>query len=248
MEIPVIEKLILFVLLVGGVGCAPTPTEIEKMSSSTIFTDKRVAQLVAAAESGDGAEVRRLAKGGVDVNSRGRYEVTPILMVIRAENRQGYGELLALGANPNLLDKNGFSAIAIAAEKQDAFWLREALAHGGDPNLQNKGNPHFPGQTPLFFALWERRPENVRMLLEAGSDVNHVSAKSGRPLDIAMSRTYQLVLMLLEAGADYKRPGFSLLERTKLRLAANIDRAEEQVWLRRTIEFLEAKQPQLPGK
>lgn len=222
-------------------GCFPTPKEILEMPAASIFRDNRVAELVTAAEKGDVDRVKELAKQGVNVNAKGRYNTTPILRTVLAKNKEGYLTLLELGADPNVLDQNGFAAMNLVPEEADPVWLRQALAHGGNPNLENTGNPFYPGQTPLFFAIRERHRENVTMLIVAGSDVNHQSKKSGRPLDVAMSRSWEFVLLLLEGGAKYKYGQFDLTRWMGYDLRDKLQgmREEEKPWFHKTKEFLE---------
>jgi ankyrin repeat protein len=236
-------KRLLLVSACGAMmaGCGPTATEIDRMDAKVIFSDRRVAELVLAAETGNTDRIKQLADEGIDVNFRGRYNVTPLLRSILAKNKEGYTSLLKLGADPNLLDQNGFSALHLSAREKDSSWLREALAHGGKPNLENTGNQFYPGKTPLFGALEERQTENVRLLIDAGADVNHRSKKSGQPLDVAMSRSFELVYVLLERGVQYEAGDFA--DSMNLSLRNNLSGVEEKdkVWFHKTIEWLEKK-------
>lgn len=227
------------------IGCTPTPdaNEIRQMEAKSLFSDCRTADLVLAAEAGDIDKINHLVNSGTDVNSKGRFGVTPLLRVAQKKNKEGYAALLALGADPNILDQNGFAAMNIAAEDEDSFWLREALAHGGKPNLENVGNRHFPGQTPLFFAIWKSRDENASLLINAGADVNHESEKSGRPVDLAMGQSYRIVFLLLDAGAEYRYQKFDLVEMMNLRIRNGSigTNVEKQKWFNKTMELLEKK-------
>ena len=184
-----------------------------------------------------------LAKDGVDVNSKGRFNVTPILRSLYAENKEGYVALLKLGADPNVLDRDGFAAINRAAEKKDSLWLREALAHRGKPDLENTGNRFFPGQTPLFFAISESRADNVRLLIAAGADINHKSKNSNRPLDWASSRSREIVFVLVEAGVEYRYAGTDLVASMKASIRNGLFTLgeDEKRWFQKTVELLEKK-------
>lgn len=77
-------------------------------------------------------------------------------------------------------------------------------------NKESAGQPPQPGQkmrrgglTALHFAVRENDPESVKVLIEAGADVNEVSEFGWSPLLTAtQNRFYQLGKYLLEQGAD----------------------------------------------
>jgi hypothetical protein len=131
----------------------------------------------------------------------------------------------------------------MAAENEDPEWLKDALAHRGDPNLVNVGNRFYPGQTPLFDAVNRGRVENMRLLVKAGANVNHQSARGERVLYFAHNQTYEIVLMLLEAGAAYKYPGFDLVEWMNLDIGNDLFRWDDKgkEWFNKTKSFLEKK-------
>jgi ankyrin repeat protein len=230
-------------VLVGG--CTPTATQIDNMDAKSIFADRRVAELTLAAESGDVEKIKRLSKDGVNVNCKGRYNITPILRTILKKNKEGFAALLEVGADPNVLDHNGFAAVNLAAEEEDPFWIREALAHGGNANLVNTGNRFAPGKTTLFYAISEGRVENVKLLIAAGADVNHQSQHMGRPLGQAQGSTFEIVLLLLEAGAEYRHGSYDLVEnmnRTIRNDLVAVGRSEKSIEaFYKTMKFLEKK-------
>jgi hypothetical protein len=196
-------------------GCVNEPYDIENLPASRLFRDKRVVELVTAAENGDVKTIEKLAKAGVDVNARGSRDVTPLMRCIFKQNKEGCRALLENGADPNLLTKDGRSVLHLAAYEPDPFFMREALEHGGNPDLPNTGNPFSPDSTPIFYAaqnhaaLTKERegshPENVRLLVAAGADVNHKNARGLTPLyDAAEAGQYEVMLVLLEAGAEFR--------------------------------------------
>jgi ankyrin repeat protein len=112
-----------------------------------------------------------------------------------------------------LCDAVGTSAVHLAAEQDDIFWLREALKHGGKPNQPNTGNQGFPNQTPIFYAISKRRDANALELIAAGADVNHIDGNHNTPLYACMrTGRYGLIMKMINAGADPKppEPAFSM--------------------------------------
>lgn len=143
-----------------------------------------------------------LAAGG-DLNARGTGSDTALHAAIKAINKDIYSKLLLKGADPNICNGQGASVVHLAAERNDVFWLHEALKHGGNPNQLNTGNPHYPNSTPIFYAISKRLTANVMELIAEGADVNHADQHGKRVLSAAMELgLYEAVIKLIEAGAD----------------------------------------------
>jgi ankyrin repeat protein len=175
---------------------------------------KRIAELTTAADKGDAEAIKKLVNDGVNVNSRISGGVTPLMHCLMQRNKEGFRALLENGADPNVIMQNGRTVMHVAA-MEDSLYLQEALAHGGDPDLLNKGNRSSPGRTPLFEAVAIHtsvrdpislsHPENVRLLIASGADVNHKNDKGTTPLSLAAEcGQYEAMFMLLEAGADFR--------------------------------------------
>lgn len=183
-------------LVVAFGGCGQF--DAQQATTAEVFSNNKVRALAVAAETGDVATIDVLVKEGVDVNSRGRANVTPLLHCLWRKNKAGYAALLHHRADPNVCTRLGSAVVHEAAEEPDPFWLRLALEHGANPNLINTGHPYFPNQTPLYYAIaafslgqggslpMSGRIESVRLLIGAGADLNHKDA-SGSPLDQTLS-------------------------------------------------------------
>jgi ankyrin repeat protein len=130
-----------FLLFCGSLIAASTCVagDSDKKSAKEAFSDPRVAQLALAAEKGDVEKIDALVKDGVSVNAKGHSNMTPLLFCFFAKNKKGYSALLRHKADPNVLTSEGESVIYEAASEADPFWLREALKHGGNPNLAPNG-------------------------------------------------------------------------------------------------------------
>lgn len=154
---------------------------------------------------GNIAAVEKSLSSGADVNAKGKDGQTPLHAAIGAGNKTVYSRLLFLKANPNVCDINGTSVMHLAAQQEDVFWLREALAHGGNPNQPSTGNSRDPANTPIFYAISARRTATAMELISAGADVNHPNKRGTRPLFAAMGcNLFEVMYKLMDAGADLK--------------------------------------------
>lgn len=159
--------------------------------------------LMLAAKSGSADAVKVLLDHGADVNAREAAHGQTALMFAAADNRAAVIKVLtARGADTKIttnvvkleasrLDDNGNPIPARAAE-------------GGGDSTVTGGNTVMGGMTALLFAAREGHLEAVRALLEAGADVNQVSAgEHSSPLVIAISNShYGVGKYLVEHGAN----------------------------------------------
>ncbi len=112
--------------------------------------------------------------------------------------------LLEKGADPDVPDHNGWTALHAAAEHADARMLEMLLESGGNPNLQDAN-----GRTPLILAALfpydELRSQlAIRILLRFGAKPD-LSDNSGRTPLFAVAINHQQPTSardLLAAGAD----------------------------------------------
>jgi ankyrin repeat protein len=238
---------LLFMALVSSYACsACAQPEIDKMTARQIFADKSALELALAGENGDVARIDTMVKAGAKVNTRGKYAITPLLYVFFRKNKEGYAALLRHKADPNITTTNGQGAAVMneAAAAPDSFWLAEALKHGGNPDLENVGNRFSPGDTPLFYAALAERTENVRLLLAKKANVKRKNQRKDTALHLAVGvQAYDIVLLLLDAGADYNEKnsnGKSLIDWVDGRSESLVP-PKQMAAFRKTIEFLRKK-------
>ncbi|MCW5550352.1 MAG: ankyrin repeat domain-containing protein [Opitutaceae bacterium] len=182
-------------------ACTMAPGFTRTPKAEEFFLDPKVRTLVQAAARGDTRRVDALLHEGVDINARGKGGMTPVLFAMARLNKTGYRHLLERGANPNLIVDPGESVMSFASRIKDSEWLRLALRHGGDPNLIGARN--IP--PPLHESILYRRPENMRLLLDAGADINIRDGTGGTPMITAENiGSYEIVYEFLQRGADYR--------------------------------------------
>ena len=215
-----------------------------------------------AVEAEDLVEIDELVQSGVDVNARGRANMTPLLWAFPM-GEKAFRRLLEHGADPNVKlteriypfyagDSVTFLAAGPSPSHACIFhdvsmdnYLKLVLEHGGDANLQN-GH----GRTPLFAAVtaFEDSERRIRLLLEAGADIDHQDLYGDTPAMFAeRHRRYDSLLVLLEANANLRlvnKSGIDVVFMVGRRLNWSTGRAENETpvvnWLKQRGYDLEA--------
>ena len=124
----------------------------------------------------------------------------PLLDAVRAGDAPTVESLLAGGADPNVAQGDGLTALHVAAEQGDAEITR--LLVGAKANVEAK--TRIGDYTPLHLASAGGHSSIVRSLLEAGADLHAVTTSTGvTPLHLAAKALNgeSTVRVLLEHGA-----------------------------------------------
>jgi ankyrin repeat protein len=170
--------------------------------------------LHSASNAGQVEVVRSLIKCGVDVDSRGVYNMSPLHLASIARHLDVVHCLLGHGANANIRDGDHRTSLSVAAVGGHPDIVRVLLEpeHSADVNTQDKN-----GFTPLHrvssFHPSSKHPQVVRLLLEHGANPNARDKRRRTPLHMTSSRPQysfprlaslrlEIVRILLEYGAD----------------------------------------------
>ncbi len=144
----------------------------------------------------------------------------------RADQQYWYNEIcecLKAGANPNVSDDQGKTALMLAAQHGDAALMTELLESGA-----SKGHKDRKGRTVLEYALNSCQYYAVLPFLNA-EQANRLLSSGATPLTYAIDQfSIELVELLLEYDADPNMPdswGFTPL----MRAATLLHRSKEQL-------------------
>ena len=116
--------------------------------------------------------------------------------------------LLEAGANPNLTNDYGASAIGEAAFINDNRILSLLLEFGADPNLTNN-----EGETPLMVVARAGNIEGATLLLEHGAEINAQERWGGQTalMWAAAQQQPEMLSLLIKHNANVNLHGFSRL-------------------------------------
>lgn len=217
-------------------GCAKERLQMDPTLAHQAFPDDRMAQIAEVVARGDAAQIKRLAQG-VDLNARGDKGVTLLQWAILSESKQGFVELLDLGADAAAPGIDGKTAMHLAATVNDLSFLRVLLERGVSPNLTNPET----GRTPLAETAYGEHLEQARLLLHAGANPNAADLMGNTPLHVAAKTGKgRLVLALLDANADPRAVNtqgatfdryFFMGNENTLSTEARREREEVRAWL-----------------
>jgi len=132
-----------------------------------------------------------------DIREFGDFEITPLIAAAQLPHQEMFlRELLARGADPNGQDNRGEPALVWACK---VAYREILLAAGADPDSRCH-----TGHT-LLHRLCEQkaRIRDIRMLLDAGANVNASQPGNETPLHCASGQgNLALIKLLLDRGAD----------------------------------------------
>jgi ankyrin repeat protein len=120
-----------------------------------------------AAHRNDLEMASELLAAGADPRLANDYGVTPLALACTNANPAMIGMLLEAGADPNAAQWTGETVLMTCAATGSAAAVKQLLGAGAEVNAAESEK----GQTALMWAVAERHPEVVKLLVDHGADV-----------------------------------------------------------------------------
>ena len=185
-------------------------------------TDLGVTPLWLAAENGSIETVKALLAAGADPGIQLLSGESTVMTASQAGNGAVVRALLEAGAEPNIAVTREQTALMWAAGRGHAGVVAALIDHGANLNARSEIREHYVksekeqdshpdykywtelgGNTPLIFAARAGDLDSVKLLVDAGADVNQLSAFGTSPIIMAIHGGNAAALeYLLENGAD----------------------------------------------
>ena len=185
-------------------------------------TDLGVTPLWLAAENGSGLITEALLDAGADPTIPLLSGETIVMTAAQSGNGDVVKALLAAGADPNVAVTRDQTALMWAAGRGYSASVAALIEYGADVHARSLVRPQYVksekvqdshpaykywieqgGDTALMFAARSGDLKSAQLLVEAGSDVNELSAFGTSPVMMAVhGGNSELLDYLLESGAD----------------------------------------------
>ncbi len=125
------------------------------------------------------------------------FNATPLMAALLGGYLHVMEYLLKKGANPNGVNKDGLTALHLAARSGLTNAAHKLLDFGADPNLKDKA-----GMTPLMYAVMRNSNNKnlgvITLLLTYGADVNLKNNQGKTALDYAQVKHDDAAIQLLK--------------------------------------------------
>jgi uncharacterized protein len=132
------------------------------------------------------------------------YQQTALMVAVRENHPDIVKLLLARGASVHAKTRIGRAPQWILPNSVPGFGHGIGIVRGGLPPRGSRA-PIPGGMTPLLYAARDGRLETVRVLLDAGANINDRDANEITPLIIAITNNHpDVARFLIERGADIK--------------------------------------------
>lgn len=167
-------------------------------------------ELAQAVEKEDTIKIKELCQKDTSLLSfqEKKFGQTILEWAVYTNHYYSAKALCEAGANPNIQSYDGSSAFLQAADNSETSdYVKLLLKYGGDVNAIAQPKAGIQQiKTPLIAACcW--RFETVKILVEAGADINYTDDQHQSPLQRAcLFDEIETVKYLLEKGAEFKKP------------------------------------------
>lgn len=209
--------------LIRGVGCElpinPNSGRWHQKfgwKAKDYFTDAKLVELCNAIEKNDLQRMEQVIRDGANVNSVGKDGMTPLLWAFPGDAFERFECLLKHGADAGVPFKSDFNSRGrivvgsnvahLAAESEFPRHFIAIMKHGGNPDLTYMWTRGITHECTLFDSVFssfcKNKKERCEALIKAGPSKSILS--EGARLAVRRGDEYEIALLLLKAGADFR--------------------------------------------
>ncbi len=153
-----------------------------------------------------GETLKCLVDAGIDLNQQDNYGDTVLHFACLHGRTKLVKYLIDKGADVNKQNNDGENALARVGGRTDPQIIKDLLEAGSNVNMQSKRNPSLVNIADYTYpdkAFSDKALESMKMLVEAGADINIQDQYGQTPLMRAVRRENKdFVKYLCDAGAD----------------------------------------------
>ncbi len=255
--------LAICLLMVSIYGYSKETENNSRIKPEEFFYGKNL-DMAKAIYRNDINKVEKLLKEGIDINEVSEENtMTYLFYSVMLDNRFEIAELLLKhNADPNKVSKalsNSkkyefyYLPLSYASANKSIKYITLLLKYGADPNkiYKNKeGRIELDAMPAINAAVrsayildkWDRKDfmndikARIDLLLEYGADINSIGSMGKTVVEWANSNP-EIVLYLMDKGADHRLYGTKMLKRVKNTLRANPDDEHAKEIIRRLTEL-----------
>jgi ankyrin repeat protein len=178
--------------------------------------------LTAESTKGNAQTMEILLDAGADIEARGSWSDTQLILAVRSGKKKALEVLLNYGADINATGYGGHTALTAAIELENVELIQLLRSRGADTTINSalckaaeRGSGHkllahllrpsakgIKDQGCIAAAVSAGNAESIRMLLDAGADIETKWHWGNGPLSYAVKKSADIVQLLLDEGAD----------------------------------------------
>lgn len=158
----------------------PAVVAAEPAAIAAIPEAERAEALLTAVREDDLSTATQLLEANVDIETRGYFEMTPLLIATLRGNQEMVNALLAAGSDPMAEDQEGKNGVTLAVLSNKIDLVQQMIDLGVPVSNINDGP-----KNPLMQAAKLGSVEIGRLLIANGADIYAVDAYGDPPLAFA---------------------------------------------------------------
>jgi len=185
--------------------------------------------LIDSIKKGNFTDFKSLISSGFDLNSRDKYDYTPLYWAIKMHRNNFVKELIQNGCDINLKFDKCHTALSCACSNNNIYAVKQLIKNEAKINVKGYYN-----MTPLHAACMYGHYDVAKILITNGASLNEVDIHRRTPLIEAIFHAdWEIAALLIMYETDVKINDYK--DRTALHYAAYLDYSSSAVEMDKSI-------------